>query len=97
MALQMAFTDPYGRENAQSYWYWTGLSVDAITGNCVITLYGYTNAEAADAGKEPIGMRQIKVSGEAFGQLVQTIGPTITPAVYDRAKADDFFKTATQV
>ena len=97
MALELPFADPFGRDNPQSYWYWVGLTVNALTGQCVITLHGYADAQAAATGKQPVGTKQIVVAGQAFAELVQHIAPGISPEVYQRAKQDPFFAGAVEV
>ncbi len=45
------------------YWRLTGVQLDFVTGQAVIDVSGYLNAEARNAGKTAITKRQIRWSG----------------------------------
>jgi hypothetical protein len=66
MAKQINYTHPNGTEYPQSYWRIAQLVVDVPALYAKFVFYGYKDAAARLAGKEPIGERVVHVHGAEF-------------------------------
>jgi hypothetical protein len=104
VALQVAgeYETPAGVTVPSTYWRWVGLGIDVAHGHATLTLYAYVSAEAFAAGKQPIGQREYRITGEEFALLAGRIdGPTPEPlsvVAYDYVRAvDPYFAGATEV
>jgi hypothetical protein len=69
MAKVMTFEDQYGNVYQTSYWSLQFFAFDKGTRTARLLLYGYKDAAARTAGKQPIGQKEYAVSGAEFDNL----------------------------
>jgi hypothetical protein len=69
MAKVMAFGDQHGNTYQTSYWSLQFFAFDKGARTARLLLYGYKDAAARAAGKQPIGQKEYVVSGTDFDNL----------------------------
>jgi hypothetical protein len=69
MAKVMSFDDPFGNAYPASYWSIQFFAFDKGARVARLLLYGYRDAAARTAGKQPVGQREYVVTGDDFDRL----------------------------
>lgn len=69
MAKIMTFEDPLGNQYQSSYWSIQFFAFDKGARTARLLLYGYKDAAARTAGKQPVGQKEYVVSGDDFDRL----------------------------
>jgi hypothetical protein len=69
VAKVMSFEDPSGNTYQTSYWSIQFFAFDKGVRTARLLLYGYRDAAARTAGKQPIGQKEYVVAGDDFDRL----------------------------
>ena len=90
------------RETVPStYWRWVGLGIDVTTFTATVTLHAYLSEQAFADKRQPVGTRQVTLTGQEFGAMaaqIETPGNTgLSQVIYAHAKTLDGFTAATDV
>lgn len=93
MALSITgdYVTPHGFTVPSTYWRWVGLGIDVAQQQALVTLYAYVSAEASSTGKQPIGQRQVQLTGQEFmvaaGLLEAPSNGGLSSVIYTYVKA----------